>query len=182
MATDPSPFSANSYPDSIGADDLSIAVIGRDETRRSAAVVALAVLGGKVTEVFRVPAALDGCPRMLDQRFTSSLSIWTAIRICIGTGGEHWRQWVVDSDGVLQLSDPELLVQCTGRGGAEFLSLPLSSSVVAKASVYALRRENRSRSRRRSRWAGLLTFMGSKGGAAQPLRVQFCRGAGQGNG
>ena len=175
MATDPSPFSANSYPDTIGADDLSIAVIGPDESRRSAAVVALAgASGGKVTEYSEYPLRLDDMPRMLDQRFDVIIIDLDsdpeyALELVESIGANGSSTVMVFSD----ISDPELLVQCMRAGAREFLSLPLSSSVVAEALVRAAARKPIAEPAKKS-MGRLLTFMGSKGGAgATTLACNF---------
>src|SRR6202044_2534825 len=66
VATDPSPFSASQYPDSICAEELSIVLIGPDESRRSSAMIALASSAGAgVREYSSYPESADDIPPML---------------------------------------------------------------------------------------------------------------------
>jgi hypothetical protein len=54
VATDPSPFSASQFPDSIGAQSLSITVIGPDDARRSSAMIAIARSWEAMTRDLRI--------------------------------------------------------------------------------------------------------------------------------
>src|ERR1700733_567989 len=70
VATNPSPYSANSYPDSFGTEPLSIALISPDKNRRSAAVAALAgAANSQISEFTDYPAGLDDIPTMLEQKY-----------------------------------------------------------------------------------------------------------------
>src|SRR5580700_4570341 len=70
VATNPSPYSANSYPDSIGTESLSIALISPDQNRRSAAIMALTGSGNsQIAEFTDYPAGLDDVPTMLEQKY-----------------------------------------------------------------------------------------------------------------
>ena len=56
-------------PESIGADALSIALIGPDDLRRKEAATALLKCNGtEVREYSAYPANLDEVPRLLEQR------------------------------------------------------------------------------------------------------------------
>ena len=166
MSTDPSPFSANSYPDSIGGEELSIAVIGPDQSRRAAAALALSgTAGNKVTEFTSYPNRLDDAPRMLDSRFD-------VIIIDLDSDPEYALE-LVESIGansmatVMMLSesaDPELLVMCMRAGAREFLNLPLAPEVMAEALVRASARRPVFQTSKKTK-GRLLAFMGSKGGA-----------------
>ncbi len=65
-----SPYLDDQYPDSLGADLLSIALLGPDEDRRKAAAKALAGCQcGDIREFFSYPASLDDVPKLLEQHF-----------------------------------------------------------------------------------------------------------------
>ena len=68
--SDTSPYLDDQYPDSLGADLLSIALIGPDEGRRKAAATALAgCQGGEIREFSSYPPSLDDVPKLLEQHY-----------------------------------------------------------------------------------------------------------------
>jgi hypothetical protein len=84
------------YPDSLGGDVLSIALIGPDEERRKAAAAALAgCQGGEIREFSSYPPSLDDVPKLLEQQYDVII-----IDLDTGTGGEHLRQRHGDGDGL----------------------------------------------------------------------------------
>src|ERR1035438_5467890 len=65
-----SSFIDDQYPDSLGGNVLSIALIGPDEERRKAASTALAgCQGGEIREFSTYPPSLDDVPRLLEQHY-----------------------------------------------------------------------------------------------------------------
>lgn len=175
MATNPSPYSPNSYPDSLGADELSIAVIGPDESRRAAAVMALAgTAGSKVTEYSAYPLRMDDVPKMLEHRFDVIIIDLDsdpeyALELVENFGTNSAATVMVLSD----IADPELLVHCMRAGAREFLTLPLAKEVMAEALVRAAARRPITQAVKKP-LGKLLVFMGSKGGAgATTLACNF---------
>jgi pilus assembly protein CpaE len=166
VATDPSPFSASQFPDSIGAEALSIALIGPDANRRSAAMSAItASTGADVLEFPVYPPSADDVPHVLreepdavliDLDSDPELALELVENICAkGTATV-----MVFSER----ADPELLVRCMRAGAREFLSFPLEPEVMGEALVRAAARRPQGKAEKKPT-GRLLTFMGAKGGA-----------------
>lgn len=170
MATDPSPYSASQFPDSIGAEALSIALVGPDESRRSTAMMALAKSGGAdVREITAYPEGMDSGVQTLGRGYDAvlvdldsdpELALSLVENIC-----------ALNTATVMVFSenaDPELLVRCMRAGAREFLTFPLAPEVMEEALVRAAAR--RPQTREVKKVAGrLLTFMGAKGGAGATM-------------
>ncbi len=175
MATNPSPYSANSYPDSIGTEAVSIALICPDQSRRSAAVVALrGSPNSQISEFTDYPAGLDDIPTMLEQKYDVIIIDLDgdpefALEMVESIGANSAATVMVFSDN----ADPELLVRCMRAGAREFLNFPLVPGVMAEALVRASARRPMVQHTKKS--AGkLLVFMGAKGGAgATTLACNF---------
>src|ERR1039457_84866 len=68
--SDTSQYLDDQYPDSLGNDLLSIALIGPDQGRRKAAATELAgCQGGEIREFSTHPPSLDDVPKLLEQRY-----------------------------------------------------------------------------------------------------------------
>ena len=170
MATDPSPFSASQLPDSIGAEALSIALIGPDEERRSAAMMAIASSSGAdVREYSAYPHSADDVPHMLkgdpdavliDLDSDPETALELVENICA-----HGTATVMVFSAK---ADPELLVRCMRAGAREFLSFPLESEVMEEALVRAAARRPQTKADKKPT-GRLLTFMGAKGGAGATM-------------
>jgi pilus assembly protein CpaE len=170
VATDPSPYSASQFPDSIGAEALSIALVGPDESRRSTAMMALAKSGGAdVREITAYPEGMDSGVQTLGRGYDAvlvdldsdpELALSLVENIC-----------ALNTATVMVFSenaDPELLVRCMRAGAREFLTFPLAPEVMEEALVRAAAR--RPQTREVKKVAGrLLTFMGAKGGAGATM-------------
>jgi pilus assembly protein CpaE len=176
--TSPYPVNPNPYPDSIGAKQLSIALISPNLERRAAAALALTrSSGGDVSEFPNYPPGLDDVGGMLGQRFD-------VVIIELDSDPEYALELVesIGSDGLATVmvysasADPELLVRCMRAGAREFLTLPLAPEVMAEALVRAAARRPVMQSTRKT--AGrLLAFLGAKGGAgATMLACNFAVG------
>jgi hypothetical protein len=95
VATNPSPYSANSYPDSFGNGVLSIALISPEKNRRAAAVAALASsANSQISQLTDYPQGLDDVPKM---HSPGQRSLVRAVN-----GGEHLRQRRSDGHGVFR--------------------------------------------------------------------------------
>ena len=165
-APNPSPYLVNPCPDLIGAGALSIAVIGPNDQRRTAAVSALAVCAGNdVREFTSYPPGLDDVPRMLEQHYD-------VVIIDLDSDPEYALELVESlcTNGLLTVmiysdsADPELLVRCMRAGAREFLTLPFEREVVAEALVRAAARRPLTKSTKKAS-GQLLAFLGPKGGA-----------------
>ena len=175
MATNPSPYSANSYPDSIGTESLSIALISPDQNRRSAAIMALTGSGNsQIAEFTDYPAGLDDVPTMLEQKYD--------VIIIDLDGDPEYALEILESIGASSAAtvmvysvnaDPEMLVRCMRAGAREYLNFPLVPEVMAEALVRASARRPMVQPAKKST-GKLLAFMGAKGGAgATTLACNF---------
>ncbi|HEY1767327.1 MAG TPA: AAA family ATPase [Terracidiphilus sp.] len=166
VTTDSSPYFTSQYPESIGGTTLSIALIGPNEERRSAAKRAMAGLGGNdVREFTSYPASLDDVPKVLSHRYDIVL-------MDLDADPEYALELVenISAGGTVTVmvysekSDPEVLVRCMRAGAREFMTLPMDSNQVAEALVRAAARRPVTKSTKKA--AGrLLTFIGAKGGS-----------------
>jgi Flp pilus assembly CpaE family ATPase len=153
------------YPDSFGADPLSIALIGPDEQRRRAAAYALAgCQGSEVREFTSYPPGLDDVPRLLEQRYD--------VIVIDLDGNPEYALELVESIGANGMAtvmvysakaDPDLLVRCMRAGAREFLTLPFAPNTMAEAMVRAAARRPANRPKKAG--GKLLVFFGAKGGA-----------------
>lgn len=166
VTTDSSPFFGSQYPESIGAAALSIALIGPNEERRTAAIRSMAGSAGhELREFTTYPASLDEVPRMLDPHYD-------VIIMDLDADPEYALELVecICANGATTVmvysekSDPDLLVRCMRAGAREFLTIPFDSNIVAEALVRAAARRPVLKPAKKA--AGrLLTFIGAKGGA-----------------
>jgi Flp pilus assembly CpaE family ATPase len=153
------------YPDSLGGDVLTIALIGPDEERRKAAVSALAgCQGGEIREFSSYPPSLDDVPRLLEQHYD-------VIIIDLDSHPEYALELVesICANGTATVmvyslkTDPELLVRCMRAGAREFLTLPFAQNTMAEALVRASARRPATRLPKKT-GGRLLVFLGAKGG------------------
>ncbi len=166
LAASASPALVNPCPDGIGAEALSIAVIGPNEKQRVSAVSALAgCAGNQVREFPAYPSGLDDVPRLLEQHYD-------VIFIDMDSDPEFALELVesVCADGsatVMAYSetlDRDMLIRCMRAGAREFLTPPFEREVMAEALVRAAARRPLTKNTKKA--AGqLLAFMGAKGGA-----------------
>ena len=155
------------YPDSIGAELLSIALIGPDAERRRAVAGALTKCrGAEVREFSAYPPALDDVPRLLEDAFD-------VIIIDLDSNPEYALELVEsicvkDTATVMvysAMANQELVVRCMRAGAREYLDPPFDQSTVAEALVRAsalLRQRVHPVKKARGR---LLVFLGAKGGS-----------------
>jgi Flp pilus assembly CpaE family ATPase len=164
MNSDPS-YLADQYPDSLGGNVLSIALIGPDEERRKAASTALAgCQGGEIREFSTYPPSLDDVPRLLEQHYD-------VIIIDLDSHPEYALELVesICANGSATVmvysvkADSELLVRCMRAGAREFLTLPFAQSTMAEALVRATARRPATHLPKKT-GGRLLVFLGAKGG------------------
>jgi pilus assembly protein CpaE len=151
--------------DALGADVLSVALIGPEQQNRHD--VAKAVLGfhaGGVREFSSYPQ-LDDLPKILAAAFD-------VIIVELDTNPEHALDLVEyicghTSATVMVYSshtDPELLVRCMRAGAREFLTQPIAPTTIAEAMVRASVRRPSCRPAKKTEGT-LLVFLGAKGGS-----------------
>jgi len=153
------------YPDSLGGDVLSIALIGPDEERRKAAAAALAgCQGGEIREFSSYPPSLDDVPKLLEQQYD-------VIIIDLDTRPEYALELVesICAKGTATVmvysmkADSELLVRCMRAGAREFLTLPFAQNTMAEALVRASARRPAQHIPKKT-GGRLMAFLGAKGG------------------
>jgi Flp pilus assembly CpaE family ATPase len=160
-----SPYLDDQYPDSLGSDNLSIALVGPDEDRRKAAASALAdCQSGEIREFNSYPPSLDDVPKLLEQPYD-------VIIIDLDSHPEYALELVecICASGTATVmvysmkADAELLVRCMRAGAREFLTLPFAQNTMAEALVRASARRPATRSPKKT-GGRLLAFLGAKGG------------------
>ncbi len=170
VATDPTPYSASQFPDSIGAEALALVLVGPDANRRSLAMKALrACAGTEVHEFASYPQSADDVPAMLQENPD-------AVLIDLDSDPETALELVenicVQSAATVMVfsakSDSEMLVRCMRAGAREFLSFPLAQEVMEEALIRATARRPQPRVEKKA-LGKLLTFMSAKGGAGATM-------------
>jgi pilus assembly protein CpaE len=175
VSTDSSPYFGSQYPDSIGSEALSIALIGPHEERRAAALLALAGSSGNdVREFSAYPPGLDDVARILEQHYDVIIIDLDsdpeyALELVESIGGTGTATVMVYS----AKTDSDLLMRCMRAGAREYLTVPFDRNVMAEALVRAAARRPLNRTTQKA--AGrLLTFLGAKGGSgATTLACNF---------
>jgi pilus assembly protein CpaE len=153
-------------PETFGGSNLSIVLIGPDDTRRRAAAVALAACQeNTVREFSSYPPGLDDVPRLLEQNHD-------VIIIDLDSDPEYALELVesIGANGTATVmvysakTDAELLVRCMRAGAREFLTLPFSHSTMAEALVRASARRPAAKTVQ-TKTGKVLVFTGAKGGS-----------------
>jgi pilus assembly protein CpaE len=175
VATNPSPNAVHSFSESIGSQSMSIALIGPDDGRRTAAAMALASSGyTTVNEFGSYPPGMDDVAKMLEENYDVVVIDLDsdpeyALELLESIGGNGNATLMVYSES----ADPDVLVRCMRAGAREFLALPFAPDVLADAMVRAAARRPLSRANSKAE-GRLLAFMGAKGGAgATTLACNF---------
>ncbi|MGA2886472.1 MAG: hypothetical protein ABSE51_00355 [Terracidiphilus sp.] len=170
MNSDSSPYIDDQYPDSLGGDLLSIALIGPDEDRRKAATTALAgCQSGEIREFSTYPPSLDDVPKLLEQNYD-------VIIIDLDSHPEYALELVesICANGASTVmvysvkADSELLVRCMRAGAREFLTMPFAQNTMAEALVRASARRPATRIPKKA-GGRLLGFLGAQGGGGATM-------------
>jgi Flp pilus assembly CpaE family ATPase len=171
MSTNSNSHFDTKIPESLTANDLSIAVIGPDERLRSALVASLGHCHqGEVREFSSYPPGLDDLPHLLDQNHDIIMieldskpeyALDVMEGIC-AHGGSTVMVYSKKTDP--EVTDPDLLMRCMRVGAREFLSLPFGETAIAEALVRAAARRPPARAMKKSD-GRLYVFCGAKGGA-----------------
>jgi pilus assembly protein CpaE len=170
--------------DSLGAEVLSIALIGPDEQRRMAVSNALAgPQVGMTREYSRYPD-LDEVPRLMEQNHD-------VVIVDLDSNPEYALDLVESICGqgsttVMVYSakaDSDLMIRCMRVGAREFLTLPFASGAIAEALVRASVRRPAMRPAKKT-GGRLLVFFGAKGGSgvtilASNFAIMLARESGQ---
>ena len=152
-------------PDALGANVLSVALIGPEEQRRKAVASALAGSQANVTREFASYPELDDVPRLLEAGYD-------VIIVELDSNPEQALDLVEHICGNSSVtvmvysaqSDSELLVRCMRAGAREFLTQPIAPSTIAEALVRASVRRPAARPAKKT-GGKLLVFAGAKGGS-----------------
>jgi len=152
-------------PDTLGANVLSVALIGPEEARRRE--IALAVNGPQATVVreFRAYPELDDVPQLIDAGYN-------VIILDLDSNPEQALDLVEHICGNSSITvmvysahaDSELLVRCMRAGAREFLTQPFSQNTIAEALVRASVRRPTGRASKKTP-GRLFVFTGAKGGS-----------------
>lgn len=170
--------------DALGANTLSVALIGPEEQRRKAMSRALGGSQANVTREFASYPSLDDVPRLLDDGHD-------VIVIELDSNPEHALDLVesicANSNATVMVysarNDSEMLVRCMRAGAREFLTQPVAPEAIAEAMVRASVRRPIVRSPRKTT-GKLWVFLGAKGGSgtttiASNFAVSLARESGQ---
>jgi len=170
VVTNSSPYSSSPFPDPIGVEDLSIAVISPSEKHRLETMQAMnGCAGACVSEFSSYTSGVGDLPATPDEDYDVIIidldgDAESALDLVESIGANGLATVMVYSEN----ADPELLVRCMRAGAREFLTLPFSRDVVVEALVRAAARRPAARSAKKP--AGkLYAFLGSKGGAGTTM-------------
>ena len=167
MSSDISPNLGAKYVDSIGAETLSVALIGPDGNRRWALAKALAEGGrANVREFDSYPTELDDLPRLLGESFDIIILDLDshpdfALELIEKVSSNDAATIMVYSER----ADQNLMLRSMRAGAREYLLLPLEPGTVTEALARAagiLRPKARPIKKTLGR---LLVFLGAKGGS-----------------
>ncbi|MGB7189968.1 MAG: AAA family ATPase [Acidobacteriaceae bacterium] len=153
------------HPDTLGANTLSVALIGPEESRRRDLAVALAGPQAIVAKEFREYPGLDDVPQLSEAGYQ-------VVIIELDTNPEQALDLVEhiasrSSITVMVYSaraDSDMLVRCMRAGAREFLTPPFTQGAVAEALVRASVRRPALKSGKQA-LGRLLVFTGAKGGS-----------------
>jgi pilus assembly protein CpaE len=152
-------------PDTLGANVLSVALIGPEESRRRDIAVAISGPQATVAREFRAYPEIDDVPQLLEGGYD-------VIIIDLNSNPEQALDLVehICSHGSITVmvysmrADSELLVRCMRAGAREFLTPPFTQNTIAEALVRASVRRPSTRTQKKT-LGRLLVFTGAKGGS-----------------
>lgn len=152
-------------PDTLGADVLTVALIGPEEARRREIALAVAGPQAAVAREYRTYPELDDVPQLLAAGFSIVMidldcNPEQALDLIEHIGSRSATTVMVYS----MHTDPDLLVRCMRAGAREFITPPFSQGAIAEALVRAsVRRPTASVTKKTP--GRLLVFTGAKGGS-----------------
>ena len=151
--------------DSVGSNTVSVALIGPDERRRTPLADALAAMHGSITREFSSYPELDDLPKLMQADYD-------VIIVDLDSNPEHALDLVENIYGNSAITvmvysekqDPEMLVRCMRAGAREFLTQPITPSMIVEAMIRASVRRPVSRAVKKA-IGKLMIFAGAKGGS-----------------
>lgn len=151
--------------DALGANVLSVALMGPEEELRRTMASALAGSQASITKEFSSYPTLDDVPRLLDGDYD-------VIIVELDSNPEHALDLVENICGVSSVTvmvysgraDAEMLVRCMRAGAREFLTQPVAPGTMAEAMVRASVRRPATRPAKKA-LGKLIVFVGAKGGS-----------------
>ena len=152
-------------PDALGANLLTIALIGPDQQRRGAVAMALSGLQAGMTREFSSYPELDEVPKIMEDHYD-------VVIVDLDSNPEYALDLVeavcVRGTATVMVysarADSELLVRCMRAGAREFLTQPFSSSSIGEAMVRASVRRPTHKPVKKT-IGKLYVFLGAKGGS-----------------
>jgi pilus assembly protein CpaE len=151
--------------DTLGANLLTVALIGPDESRRRDLAVAISGPQATVAQEFREYPGLDDVPQILEAGYQVVIieldsNPEQALDLVEHIGAHSNITVMVYS----ARADSDLLVRCMRAGAREFLTAPFSQSTIAEAMVRASVRRPAIKTSKQA-LGRLLVFTGAKGGS-----------------
>jgi pilus assembly protein CpaE len=151
--------------DSLGANTLTVVLVGPEEGRRSGVARALAGSQARVARELTSYPSLDEVPLLLESGFD-------VVIVELDSDVEHALDLVeaISADNSVTVmvystrSDAATLVRCMRAGAREFLSLPISPGTIEEAMVRAMVRRPAVRPVKKA-LGKLMVFVGAKGGS-----------------
>lgn len=151
--------------DTLGANLLTVALIGPEEARRRDLAVAITGPQATVSKEFREYPSLDDVPQLVEAGYN-------IIIIELDSNPEQALdlvEHIVSRSSITVMvyssrADSELLVRCMRAGAREFLTPPFSQSAVVEALVRASVRRPATKATNKA-LGRLLVFTGAKGGS-----------------
>ena len=161
----PASSSTTKNPDGLGANVLSVALIGPDEGRRYAVKIAAARQQASIAREFSSYPDLDDVPRLLEAGYD-------VLMVDLDSNPEQALDLVenICAQSAMTVmvysaqADPEMLVRCMRAGAREFLREPFAQSAIAEALIRASVRRPSARPGKKS-GGKLMVFIGAKGGS-----------------
>lgn len=152
-------------PDTLGANVLSVAIIGPEEAPRREVVIAVSGPQANVARELRSYPDLDEAAQLAEAGYD-------VIIIDLDSNPEQafdLVESIASHSSVTVMvysarSNPDLLMRCMRAGAREFLTLPVSSNTIAEALIRASVRRPATRQTKKA-LGRLLVFTGAKGGS-----------------
>jgi pilus assembly protein CpaE len=152
-------------PDALGANLLTIALIGPDQQRRGAVAMALSGLQAGMTREFSSYPELDEVPKIMEDHYD-------VVIVDLDSNPEYALDLVeavcVRGSATVMVysnhADSELLVRCMRAGAREFLTQPFSPGTIGEAMVRASVRRPTHKPVKKTN-GKLFVFLGAKGGS-----------------
>ena len=178
------PMATYHETDALGANVLSVAVIGPEEQSRVA--VAEALLGSTSGVPRQLPfyPDLDHIPKLIELNFdVVIIDLDSNPELALDLVESLCAQSLATVMVYSSLADSELMIRCMRAGAREFLALPFAPGTVAEAMVRASVRRSTVRVQKRND-GKLHVFFGSKGGSgvttlASNFAISLARESGQ---